>query len=806
MITRNIAGNWTAALCLVVLLGSFSKGQAQIVGYEVVVDTAFYGANTPTPDDAFDPNGELDGYVSYLVYATFTNPTDVLSAVFADTTALPDGGAMGFDSDCDCFNPVDDSMVLSANNSSLLWSIEPMLEYDSFWTIGKLSYDEPGQNAQFVSNPMLGGGDVCGSAVGDGSVFVIGSPENAIAGDDLRIVIARVTTCGNWALNANVQTFIEGDPGNASLYFLDADGGGAIEVQDPCEDYNQLDAGVVGNEIFCAGALATVELQFLGLDSLVEETQYTVVTSFDGFESEYLVGEYSTNLFDGLDVGEYRAYVENEYGCLDTTTFEVVNTDLVETPFGIDMDSTFWSNAAALPDTVTYSGGAEFPLQEWVNQPDGLNFYWNGGFVDQVFVEGCGEAEIWVSRDSAQMMQTDTVFLTLSGSAESGIDFLEPLDQIIMEPGVLMKLIQLNVVPDELAEGVEDVVLSQEFINSCGDTALSSLRFLILDPIPLTATPIDLSCEGDEVSTFAGFSDITGLGPIQYEWTTLPLDSVSSGEIADDSLLFAPFAMLNEEGAPIPNQVIELTLIDQCGNEETFEQELSRAFLMPGQFCIDSVFPFPMFNGQLPVQDVLFEGMSLLQDSILTDTLSIQATLLANGFWQIDSLFTGSDDWAGELTLIDSCGRFSTAQIVILEYPCTEGCTDEVACNYLGDAGIEDGSCEYPGDECDDDDPSTLGELLNEDCECVMPVDVVAEASNFISLFPNPSRGQLFVRSNLNQGFVRVISMDGRVVHEDWRSDLNPGSEIILDLQSGLYIVELISGVNRLSQPIVLER
>ena len=36
--------------------------------------------------------------------------------------------------------------------------------------------------------------------------------------------------------------------------------------------------------------------------------------------------------------------------------------------------------------------------------------------------------------------------------------------------------------------------------------------------------------------------------------------------------------MLNGEGAPILNQLIELTLIDQCGNEETFEQELSRAF------------------------------------------------------------------------------------------------------------------------------------------------------------------------------------------------------------------------------------
>ena len=38
----------------------------QAIGVEVVVDTAFYGPNTPTPEDTFDPDGELDGYVSYL--------------------------------------------------------------------------------------------------------------------------------------------------------------------------------------------------------------------------------------------------------------------------------------------------------------------------------------------------------------------------------------------------------------------------------------------------------------------------------------------------------------------------------------------------------------------------------------------------------------------------------------------------------------------------------------------------------------------------------------------------------------------
>ena len=78
----------------------------QAIGVEVVVDTAFYGPNTPTPDDdTFDPEGLLDGYVSYLVYAKFENPTDVLSASSRmQMSTLKEG--IGLDAPCGCWNPI----------------------------------------------------------------------------------------------------------------------------------------------------------------------------------------------------------------------------------------------------------------------------------------------------------------------------------------------------------------------------------------------------------------------------------------------------------------------------------------------------------------------------------------------------------------------------------------------------------------------------------------------------------------------------------------------------------------------------
>ena len=419
--------------------------RAQVTGIEVVVDTAFYGPNTPTVDDTFDPTGILDGYVSYLVYVNMTNPTDVMSAVFSDTSVLPQGGALGIDAECECWNPIAESMVLDGTNSSFLWAIEPLWQYDTFWTIGKLSSDMPGDNPSWLSNPSVFGDAICGTEVTNGSAYVLGAPVNAIAGDDLRVLVARVTTCGDWSLNLNVQVFPEGDQSNPQLYFVDTDGDGAIEVSDPCAAYDSQEAAVEGNVIVCAGTLAEVSMEFLGLEEDVENTTYTVVSSTNGFATESVVGEYADNVFPGLDNGDYRVYVANEYGCFDTTAFQVTTTDIVETPFGIEAPESVLQGNGQVPDSVGAVNGLIFPVGAWASHDSATEFYWLGSPVDDVVVEGCNDGAIRVSRDSSQAMQTDTVHLQITGSAELGLDYLVSLEEIVMEPGVLDTLVSLQV-------------------------------------------------------------------------------------------------------------------------------------------------------------------------------------------------------------------------------------------------------------------------------------------------------------------------------------------------------------------------
>ena len=411
-------------------MGQFGAfGQA--IGVEVVVDTAFYGPNTPTPEDTFDPEGELDGYVSYLVYAQFANESDVLSAIFSDVNVYPQGGPMGIDAPCGCWNPIDNSMVMTAFNSSILWGTPQFAtnEYDTFWTIGKLSGDAPGSDPNWLSNPELDGDQICSAQVTDGGAFLTGAPVNAVAGEDFKVVIARVTTCGDWTLNLNLQVFVEGDPANNQIYFLNADGNGAISVEDPCEDYDEAEAEVSNTVVSCAGLSTDVSLEFLGLDAASEGTIYTLATSTDGFVSDTtFLSETASSQFPGLIAGDYEVYVKNDIGCFDTTAFSVVSPAPIEAAFDIADNNSCFGEADALivlPDsTLTGGTGSLLPVAQ---DPQGstINPVLNDGIYTWDGLEcinGDGEFVFTVS-DANGCTRKDTLYVNCPEPFDVAFDY-----------------------------------------------------------------------------------------------------------------------------------------------------------------------------------------------------------------------------------------------------------------------------------------------------------------------------------------------------------------------------------------------
>jgi uncharacterized surface protein with fasciclin (FAS1) repeats len=71
-----------------------------------------------------------------------------------------------------------------------------------------------------------------------------------------------------------------------------------------------------------------------------------------------------------------------------------------------------------------------------------------------------------------------------------------------------------------------------------------------------------------------------------------------------------------------------------------------------------------------------------------------------------------SCDDANENTVNDILGADCVCAGALL------GCTEMMACNYDANALVDNGSCQFPDDNCDDNDAATINDVLGSDCTC----------------------------------------------------------------------------------------
>jgi phosphatidylserine/phosphatidylglycerophosphate/cardiolipin synthase-like enzyme len=72
------------------------------------------------------------------------------------------------------------------------------------------------------------------------------------------------------------------------------------------------------------------------------------------------------------------------------------------------------------------------------------------------------------------------------------------------------------------------------------------------------------------------------------------------------------------------------------------------------------------------------------------------------------------------------------------------GCTNTAACNYLDGANMDDGSCLFVGDACDDGNALTTNDSIGVDCMCAGIVNSIGERTtdnSNVSIYPNPTSG-----------------------------------------------------------------
>ena len=71
---------------------------------------------------------------------------------------------------------------------------------------------------------------------------------------------------------------------------------------------------------------------------------------------------------------------------------------------------------------------------------------------------------------------------------------------------------------------------------------------------------------------------------------------------------------------------------------------------------------------------------------------------------------------------------------------------------------------------------------------------------------PNPAQDFVRVQANLDNALVRLLALDGKVVLEERRNDLVGGAQLNLDLDNGIYLLELTNGSQRMTQRLVIQK
>ena len=324
-----------------------------------------------------------------------------------------------------------------------------------------------------------------------------------------------------------------------------------------------------------------------------------------------------------------------------------------------------YEESVGLPSVFNYPNGESFPFGDWsANNETIVTVDGQETVIDAVIIEGCNDARFTVIRPEVEADLLDTLYLGLAGSAILGLDYSDTFDEVIMTPGQTESEITLGVVDDGANEGVEFVEITYEYINGCGELITTTSKVVILDPIPVEATPSDVDCQNLDGTQVLGYDNITGYGPFRYVWDNNEWNNAwadpADWTVSFDSL----FTMTDDEGALLPSHNIELIVIDQCGKAFTFEQEVLYPVMTEAEICGGNTQDFPAFNSGILVEDVRFNGVSLITNNLSDVPLIVDATETGER-WKLNGIVADvvEDTWQGVLTLVDTCGYETEALV-----------------------------------------------------------------------------------------------------------------------------------------------
>lgn len=138
---------------------------------------------------------------------------------------------------------------------------------------------------------------------------------------------------------------------------------------------------------------------------------------------------------------------------------------------------------------------------------------------EDALIEGCDSAQVCFIRPEESDTVELTVDYTIGGTATNGVDYPLLDETVTFEIGV--DTVKKWIVPEDdgIVEGTEDVIITVEIINECGDTITSDATIAIIDPYEIEVTTEDILIECAEDSVMITF-ETTGVDPLDIDWSS----------------------------------------------------------------------------------------------------------------------------------------------------------------------------------------------------------------------------------------------------------------------------------------------
>ena len=189
-----------------------------------------------------------------------------------------------------------------------------------------------------------------------------------------------------------------------------------------------------------------------------------------------------------------------------------------------------------------------------------------------------------------------------------------------------------------------------------------------------------------------------------------------------------------------------------------------------------------------------------------------QLTPGAPGFWAFDMVFSGNGSMQLSIDQVDiAFGSYNLDEWTTVSLrmdPVNDRAEVFIGGEYIANFAFDGiiGGVNFFGFG----DGNSAGLYYIDDVVVVEIEDVVnglEEATQLDLAFgPNPANNYIQLSSNASNGVVRIMALNGQIVKEIAAANLLSGARIELDLDNGIYLVELTSNGNRTMRKLVISK